>query len=116
LELGLERFVALNRSEPFVGQKALQDIAWRGPARRLVGVRAKDSLRDPMTRRWPVGRHGRSIGMATTLVRSFRLDATIGFALIDAASARIGDDVEIHTMSGTLQACVVDLPFIESRH
>jgi aminomethyltransferase len=93
----------------FVGREALQRIAETGPRRELVGLGCAD--RGIPRHGASVSLRGRVIGEVTSGTYSFWLGRGIAMALVEAATAPAGSQVEIATRSGEAAAEVVPLPF-----
>jgi aminomethyltransferase len=130
-ELGWERLVSLDKSEPFVGRKALRELRRSGgPSKRLVGLeldwadveRAHErfgltpSVPAAASRQSvPVYRGERQIGKATSTTWSPTLKKMIALASVEAPLAAPGTPlmievtVEAHRLKAG--ARVVPLPF-----
>ena len=111
-EVRLGRFVDLDVPDDTIGIEALRRIAVDGPRRHQLGVVLEEAA--PATRqvgRFDICRDGVRIGGMTECVWSYRMERTIGLALVDI-DARPGAVVEVRlddrVVAGTLQA----LPFL----
>jgi len=114
---GLERFVELDQSQPFIGQEALARLRDRGVDRKLVGI---DIGGDPMTDEgalndaWPVHAPGGDrIGRVTAGAWSPRLERNVGYAWVPASHMTIGTELEVASSSGPRSATVWALPFVD---
>ncbi|MEE2769367.1 MAG: glycine cleavage T C-terminal barrel domain-containing protein [Actinomycetota bacterium] len=89
LELGLERFMSLDRDDDFVGRAALRAERERGVSRRLVKVKLSgDRLEVPSQHPWPaIGADGSAIGEVRVAVWSPALSSNLALALVSAESA-----------------------------
>ena len=129
-ELGLHRFVDLDKEADFVGKQALlQEQAAGGPPRTFVGLEFdwKDVVAiytragtPPEVSRWirwerlPVLRGGERVGTASSVLWHPYLSKMIGFGQIDRETAEIGTqlDVEWNDAGDVVRATVVDVPFM----
>jgi aminomethyltransferase len=132
-EIGLGRFVDLEKESPFVGRRALREEQRRGgPKRRLVGLELdwsdlerayqRAGLAPAMSARaWrervPLYAAGRQVGRATSGTWSPLLKRSIALASVDAAHADPGARLAIEwTVEGRREpvgATVVPLPFFD---
>lgn len=108
LEMGFGYFVKLNKPD-FIGKEALVKQKEEGIKRKLVGYELIDK---------GIGRHGYNvlkngaqIGHVTTGYMSPTLKKTIGFALIDAKEATLGNEIEIEVRNKALKAVIVNRKF-----
>jgi glycine cleavage system T protein (aminomethyltransferase) len=132
-ELGLGRFVNLQKPGDFVGRRALErEVAAGGPARRLVGLEIDwdgiqalfadaglpphvqaEASRDPI----PLYAGGRQVGKATSTTWSPTLKKMIALASVAAPQSRTGIDLQVEwTVEGrrsSVSATVVELPFFD---
>jgi aminomethyltransferase len=116
VDMGYSWMVDLDQPEDFHGKSALRRIRARGPRRRLVGV----DLDGPdlgtfhdggMPRPLPVIVDGQRVGKVTSACRSPRLDRNIGYAMVEAAHAGLGSELDVeHPVHGTLRAAAVSKP------
>ncbi|NBX37414.1 MAG: glycine cleavage system aminomethyltransferase GcvT [Planctomycetes bacterium] len=97
------------RAGRFIGQDALQRLAREGPKQKLVGLGldGRRSARQGME----VRRAGSTIGRVTSGCLSPTLDRPIAMALVDAAHADAGHEVEVDLRGTTVAARVEPLPF-----
>jgi aminomethyltransferase len=132
-ELGLGRFVNLQKPGDFVGRRALErEVAAGGPARRLVGLEIDwdgiqalfadaglpphvqaEASRDPI----PLYAGGRQVGKATSTTWSPTLKKMIALASVAAPQSRPGITLQVEwTVEGrrsSVGATVVELPFFD---
>ncbi len=131
-EIGLGRFVELDKAE-FVGKRALEsEQRAGGPPRRLVGLEldwsgieamfAKHDLPpqiSPTVHRdqVPVYKQGRLVGRATSVTWGQTVKKMIGFGSIPPSVAAPGSRVSVEWTvegeRGKVGATVVDLPFLD---
>lgn len=103
-DLSLDAMVALGRVD-FLGRKALEAIA-ANPPRRLKTLRlAGDELPEYGA---DVTRSGEPVGTLTSPAHSPRF-GPIGLAILDTATARDGERVDVALGGGTVQATVAPL-------
>ncbi|WP_284264496.1 glycine cleavage T C-terminal barrel domain-containing protein [Roseicyclus amphidinii] len=115
-ELGLDRLVNLDMEADFIGKAALRRIHAEGPARKKVGlVLDCNPLQGPNTTFWPITKGGETIGKVTSAVYSPRLEQNIALAMVTAADALIGTEVEVVTRSGAVSARIVERPFYDPK-
>ena len=93
----------------FVGRDALQRVRSAGPRRKLIGLKTEPGN---------IARHGaavkaqdRAIGVITSGTHSFFLGYPIALAMVEAASFRVGDRVDVDVRGREAPAEIVKLPF-----
>jgi aminomethyltransferase len=110
-EAGLGRVVKLDKDVDFVGRRALEQAAERGPHKQLVGLELRDR---------GIARHGypmfetdreEPIGVVTSGTLSPTLGTAIAMAYVPPASAMAGTMLEVGIRSTRVPAQVVPLPF-----
>ncbi len=112
LEMRLDRFVDLGQEADFIGKKALQEIARRGPERLLCGLFLEGERLAANQEPWPVTEGGRPVGAATGATFSLRLERNIALAVLDSSIAdRTGAEVEVATPAGGRRARITSIPF-----
>jgi aminomethyltransferase len=131
-EIGLGRLVDFRKAE-FVGRRALElEQAAGGPARRLVGIEIDWSgiealfarhdeppevsaavQREPV----PLFNRGRQVGRATSIVWGPTIKKMVGFGSVPpsraAAGTRLSVEWTVEGERGSVDATVVDLPFLD---
>ena len=113
--LGLDRMVDLNKPVQFIGKRALADYAQNGVSWKLVSLKIEGSgfSKEPAYfGAKPVRHNGEVVGRTTVMVYSPRLDATIGYARVDAGAAGLGTILDVEGAHGESQATVVERPFL----
>lgn len=111
-EVRLGKYVDLNVNDDVVGIQALRGIAAEGPKRHQLGVVLDGTRPDPLQFDWePVYSGDRLLGHMTNCVWSPRMQANIGYVLIDV-EALAGQSVRIERVDGIADARLVELPFI----
>lgn len=112
-EVGLGRWVDLDRPVDFIGKAALRRRLTGGPRRRLVGAFIDGSPTLLNTRPWPVWSADSPAGQLRAVAHSLRLDRTIGLALVDEGFARPGTALTVEPEVGSpCRATVTTLPFL----
>lgn len=111
-ECGLERFCNTDRPIEFMARAALETVEARGITRKIRGVRFGGPAIRPSAEIWRVHAGGKRIGAVSSAVHSPRLQANIGFAMIDRDYWPAGTAVEVETPDGTREGTVADLPFV----
>ncbi|MGA7271847.1 MAG: glycine cleavage T C-terminal barrel domain-containing protein [Acidimicrobiia bacterium] len=112
-EVGLGRWIDLDRPADFIGKEALIEKRAMGAARRLVGLKIGGERLTPNTRPWPALCRGEEVGRVRVALYSPRLQCNIGLALIRSRTAKPGGVLELRTEDGqTREAVVTEIPFI----
>ncbi len=109
-EVGLGKYVALDREDDYVGKSALLEAHRRGPGRRQVGLFIEGHALPANEHPWPVRRGRDKVGLATAVAYSLRLERNIALALIDAM-VPLGADVTLQTIVGDRAATITGIPF-----
>ena len=112
-EVGLERLVDLDKSEPFLGRDALRRVRAEGVKRRLAGLEIQGAPVEFNTTRWRVRRDSEIVGFVTSAIYSPRLEKNIGYAMMPVAHTGLGTELTVETPSGVRRATVVPMPFID---
>jgi len=112
-EVGLERLVDLDKSQPFIGKKALRKVQSEGVRRKLAGVEIEGAKLDLNMTPWPVRLGNDVIGQITSAVYSPRLQKNIGYAMVPVEHATPGTKLMVETPDGERAATVVAMPFID---
>jgi len=114
LELGMTKFINLDKDFDFVGKDALLKIAKNGLLRKQVGIIIEDKpMSGPNTRFWDVIKNDVVIGKVTSAVYSPRLKKNIGLALIDIKYSDIGEELKIDNGLNLLDSSIVEKPFYD---
>lgn len=82
-------------SKDFIGKEALLTVKDLPPKHKLVGITVDEKFVKVHggPKGAPVSKNGKVIGRVTKFTYGFTVDKWVGFALIDAGSAQIGDHV-----------------------
>ena len=113
-ELGLDRFIDIDRDFDFVGKEALIEIKRKGVNRQQVGLEIKsDPMPGPNTRFWEIKIKDSTLGKVTSAVYSPRLKKNIALAMLEKRYSKIGTEVQVISESDILPAEVVEKPFFD---
>ena len=111
-EVRLGKYVDLDVADDVVGIAALRRINAEGVKRHQLGLVLDGTAPAPLGfRREDISRNGHRIGMMTNCVWSPRMEANIGYALIEA-SVLVGETVQVQRDTGAVDARLVPLPFL----
>lgn len=111
-EIRWDRFVDLEMPEHVIGVNALRKIKKNGVKRRQLGVILEGDKTEALAFKWePVSIDGRMVGKLTNCVWSPRLEANIGYVLVDA-ECEPETQVFVSRNSGPVAGRLVGLPFI----
>jgi len=114
LELGMDKFIDLDKDFNFVGKEALSQISAQGLKRKQVGIIINnDPMKGPNTRFWDVLHNETVIGRVTSAVYSPRLKKNIALAMIDINYSDIGTSLIVDNGFDKVQAHVVEKPFYD---
>ena len=113
-ELGLDRFIDIDKDFDFIGKEALMEIKGQGVSRQQVGLEIKaDPIPEPNTRFWKVKIKDNDIGRVTSAVYSPRLKKNIALAMLEKRYSKIGTEVQVISDSAVMLAEVVEKPFFD---
>ena len=113
-ELGLDRFIDIDKDFDFVGKEALKEIKGKGVSRQQVGLEIKaDPMPGPNTRFWEIKIKDNTVGKVTSAVYSPRLKKNIALAMIEKRYSKIGTEVQVISGADILPAEVVEKPFFD---
>ncbi|MEM8811624.1 MAG: glycine cleavage T C-terminal barrel domain-containing protein [Pseudomonadota bacterium] len=111
-EMGLGRYVDLDRPDHFVGKAALKRLADSPFNRRRTGLFLDGGPIDMPTQPLTVTATGAPVGRLSVAVHSPRLDRMIGIGLLEPAAFEPDAVLAVQTDQGPRAARVTDLPFI----
>jgi len=113
-EVGLGWQVNLEQDADFIGRKTLERIRTDGPDRLLAGVEIEGEPLDLNMTCWPVHLKGSGVGFVTSAVYSPRLKKNIGYAMLPADQANLGNRLTVMVAYGDeREATVAPKPFID---
>ena len=115
-ELGLDRLVNLEGKEDFIGKTALKGIKDNGVLKKQVGLIIEGQpLSGPNTRFWEIEYNEKIVGKVTSAIYSPRLKQNIALAMITADLTSIGTEFKLKTLTGELDAKIVEKPFFDPK-
>lgn len=115
-EMGLGKYVSLDREDDFAGKAALREVANQGVGRRFVGFHIDgEKLETGSQHRWKLLHKGKCDGFISSAAWSPRVKSgaggNIGVGLVDAALADEGQVLFTESEAGTRDVTVTALPF-----
>ena len=113
-ELGLEKFIDIDKDFDFIGKEALLEIKKEGIKRKLVGVEIDgEPMSGPNKTFWKIENNNITVGKVTSAVYSPRLEKNIALAMIEKIHTVIGTELKIMSENNILNARVVEKPFFD---
>ncbi|MEM8856903.1 MAG: glycine cleavage T C-terminal barrel domain-containing protein [Chloroflexota bacterium] len=113
-QLGMERYVRLDKEGGFIGQAALKKIVAEGVSRKIVGIFIDgEPVEANNENRWPMSKDGQPAGELTSIVYSPRLKQNIGYAMLPIEHTQLGTTLTLHAPFGDRTAEVTTMPFID---
>ena len=114
LELGLDKYVDLDKDFNFVGKKALISILDKGIDRKQVGIIIDDDpMLGPNTRFWDIYVDDSVVGKVTSAVYSPRLKKNIALGMIKVDYSNLGQALNVDSGTKKLHAVVSQKPFYD---
>ena len=114
LELGLDKFLDLDKNFDFIGKNALIEIKKKGITRKQVGLIIDDDpMEGPNTYFWNIEKDNLNIGRVTSAVYSPRLKQNIGLAMVDINYSTIGTKLNVIKGEDVCKAEIVEKPFYD---
>ena len=114
LELGMQKFIELDKDFNFIGKDALIGLNNKGLSRKQVGIIINDKpMKGPNTRFWDVIKNDVVIGKVTSAVYSPRLKLNIGIAMVKIKFSGIGEELKINNGNKILDSKIVEKPFYD---
>eukprot|EP00752_Nemacystus_decipiens_P000056 g56.t1 len=110
-EVGLGRFLDLEREDDFIGKQALIELK-EARKRRLVGLFIDGPPLSPNQHPWRVVQDGRRVGSVRAAAFSPRLQKNIAMTVLNYDQSEEGARVEIDTEVGWRDGTVTPLPFV----
>ena len=115
-ELGLDKFIDIDKDFDFVGKNALKEIRKNGVHRKQIGLDIKaEPMVGPNTRFWDIKVDNQIVGHVTSAVYSPRLKKNIALAMILKDHSVIGNDVEVISDDEIMPAKIIEKPFFDPR-
>ena len=114
LELGLDKFIDIDKNFDFIGKNALIEIKNKGITRKQVGLIIDDDpMEGPNTYFWNIEKDNLNIGRVTSAVYSPRLKQNIGLAMVDINYSTIGTKLNVIKGEDVCKAEIVEKPFYD---
>ena len=110
-EVGLGKFVNLDREDDFVGKAALTEILANGIKRAFVGFLLEDDFPSAAQHKMPVISNGVDVGFLSSSAYSPRVGSSIGIGLVATEVSADGSPVSIRNGDKNFDATVTSLPF-----
>ncbi len=114
-EVGLGKFVDLEKEIDFIGKAALKEINSTGIKRKLVGLEIHTEPLYQTAQPWPIEWNDKKVGTITSAVYSPDLEKNIAFALVAVESAKMGTRLNVDLGEEKATATVTLIPFIDNR-
>ena len=115
LELGLDKYVDLDKDFNFVGKEALISILDKGIDRKQVGIIIDDDpMLGPNTRFWDIYVDDSVVGKVTSAVYSPRLKKNIALGMIKVDYSNLGQVLTVDSGTKKLHAVVSQKPFYDA--
>jgi len=115
LEVGLEKFCALDSDAAFIGKDALLRQRDEGIKKKLMGLTIEGDAMAAVSMPLPCLKNASKIGIVTSGIYSPDLDSNIAFAMLDISVANVGTVVDVKTSSGMRKAEVCEIRDFETR-
>jgi aminomethyltransferase len=114
LELGLDKYIDLDKDFNFVGKDALISILNKGIDRKQVGIIIDDDpMLGPNTRFWDIYVDDSVVGKVTSAVYSPRLKKNIALGMIKVDYSNLGQVLTVDSGTKKLHAVVTQKPFYD---
>ena len=114
LELGLDKFIDIDKNFDFIGKNALIEIKNKGITRKQVGLIIDDDpMEGPNTYFWNIEKDNLNIGRVTSAVYSPRLKQNIGLAMVDINYSTLGTKLNVIKGEDVCKAEIVEKPFYD---
>ena len=114
LELGLDKYLDLDKDFNFIGKEALISILNKGIDRKQVGIIIDDDpMLGPNTRFWDIYVDDSVVGKVTSAVYSPRLKKNIALGMIKVDYSNLGQVLTVDSGTKKLHAVVTQKPFYD---
>ena len=114
LELGLDKYLDLDKDFNFIGKEALISILNKGIDRKQVGIIIDDDpMLGPNTRFWDIYVDDSVVGKVTSAVYSPRLKKNIALGMIKVDYSNLGQVLTVDSGTKKLHAVVSQKPFYD---
>ena len=113
-ELGMDKFIDLNKGFDFIGKNALIKIKNEGIKRKQIGLYLDNNrMEGPNTRFWALMHDNKKVGKITSAVYSPRLEQNIALAIVDIDYSNLNQKLIVNDGNGEFSAVVVNKPFYD---
>ena len=112
LEIGLEKYCSLDGTVNYIGRKAIENIAQKGPKRKIYGVLFDIPACPTCSKPWVVKHGDVAVGQITSAVFSPRLEKNVGVGLVEKGYWTAGLEVSVTLPDGQIhRGQLSNLPF-----
>lgn len=115
LEVGLEKYCALDSDTDFIGKEALLRQRDQGIQKKLMGLYIDGAPITPVALPLACNRQSHQVGIVTSGVYSPSLDHNIAFAMLDISATDVGSTLSVETPDGPRDATVCEISDFEER-
>ncbi len=115
-DLGMDKFVNLQKKADFLSKKALTDIHKNGPTKELIGIEIPGNFQDEFSSDYvPIYSDSDKVGRITSSVYSPRLKKNIALGIINKRSGSVNGSYFIKKNNSDFEINVCDLPFLRNK-
>ena len=115
-DLGMDKFVYLQKKADFLSKKALTDIDKNGPTKELIGIEIPGNGQDEFSSDYvPIYSDSDKVGRITSSVYSPRLKKNIALGIINKRSGSVNGSYFIKKNNSDFEINVCDLPFLRNK-
>ncbi len=115
LEIGLDKYCALDNDAEFIGKQALLRQRDSGITKKLMGLTLAGPPMSPVSMPLQCKAAQSNVGIVTSGVYSPDLNDNIAFAMLDITAAELGNTITVETMTGSVDAKVCEIADFEAR-
>ncbi len=115
-DLGMDKFVNLQKKADFLSKKALREIHKKGPTKELIGIEILGNFQDEFSSDYvPIYSDSDKIGKITSSVYSPRLKKNIALGIVNKRSGSVNGSYFIKKNNTDFEISVCDLPFLRNK-
>jgi aminomethyltransferase len=115
-DLGMDKFVNLQKKADFLSKKVLTDIHKNGPTKELIGIEIPGNFQDEFSSDYvPIYSDSDKVGRITSSVYSPRLKKNIALGIINKRSGSVNGSYFIKKNNSDFEINVCDLPFLRNK-
>ena len=115
-DLGMDKFVNLQKKADFLSKKALTDIHKNGATKELIGIEIPGNFQDEFSSDYvPIYSDSDKVGRITSSVYSPRLKKNIALGIINKRSGSVNGSYFIKKNNSDFEINVCDLPFLRNK-